>query len=244
MKSTKILVAATLLLAGGFAWGQQVSREDRIAQAGGEIVKRGTFTGKVSIINAQTRLDASECEKVAQLFAKETKCNIVVDDGDGATIKLYVVDNPDEPIMLLAPEDRWGRVNVAKLVDDLPGEKAKQKFFAPRARKMQIKALSILMGGGSSQFPGNIMNAATMRDLDHTQENIPVDMVDNYVIYLKALGVKQAEYTTYKRACKEGWAPEPTNEVQKVIWEKVKAEQSESPSNPIRIKPGDKPKGK
>lgn len=243
MKSSKFWLAAIALM-GGVAWGQQLSREERIAQAGGEIIKRGTFTGKVSIVNSQTRLEAAECEKVAQLFAKETKCNIVVDDGEGANIKLYVVDNPEDPVMLLAPEDRWGKVNVAKLVDDLPGEKAKQKFFAPRARKMQIKALSILMGGGSSQFPGNIMNAVTMRDLDHTQENIPVDMVDNYTTYLKVLGVKPAEMTTYRRACKEGWAPEPENEIQRAIWEKVKTEQSESPSNPLTIKPGDKPKGK
>ena len=130
MKSSKLWLAAAVAIMCGWAFGQQaLSREDRIAQAGGEIIKRGTFTGKVSIINAQTRLDASECEKVAQLFAKETKCNIVSDDGEGANIKLYVVDNPDEPVMLLAPEDRWGRVNVAKLVEDLPGERPSRSFL-------------------------------------------------------------------------------------------------------------------
>ena len=67
-------------------------------------------------------------------------------------MKLYLIDDPKEPTVLLATEDHWGRLNVAKLVDDLPGENAKKKFFVPRARKMMIKSLSLLMGGGSSQF--------------------------------------------------------------------------------------------
>jgi len=75
------------------------------------------------------------------------------------------------------------------------------------------------------------MNAATMRDLDHAEENVPIDMVDFYVTYLKALGVKPAEKTTYRKACREGWAPAPTNEVQQAIWDKV----HQIPANPMKI---------
>ena len=212
---------------------RRLSYEERIAQSGGEVVKPGTFTGKVSIVSRQDRLSASDCSAVAAILARETQCNIVCDNGDDATIKLMLVDDPNAPIALLAPEDRWGKLNMARIVDDLPGERAKEKFFVPRARKMIIKSLSLLMGGGSSQFPGNIMNAPTMRELDQCPESIPVDMIDNYIAYLKAVGVKPAEKTTYRKACREGWAPAPTNDVQKAIWDKVHA----MPTEPIKIKP-------
>ena len=210
----------------------QTSKEDRIAKAGGEVIRPGTFTGKVSIISQQSRLPQEDCAAIAKMLAEATQCNIVADSGDGATIKLFLIDDANEPVMLIAPEDHWGKLNMAKMVDDLPGERAKQKFYTPRARKMVIKALSLLMGGGSSQFPGNIMNAATMRDLDQCQEIIPVDMVDNYVAYLKAIGVKPAEKTTYKKACREGWAPEPVNDTQRAIWESFHA----NPTEPMKIK--------
>ena len=233
MKSrNKLFVAGVLSIAGALAFAQN-PREARIAKQGGEIVCKGAFQGKVSIVNQQSKLSSADCEAVAKLFAEQTKCNIVADGGDGAAVKLYLIDDPKEPTVLLATEDHWGRLNVAKLVDDLPGEKAKKKFFVPRARKMIIKAMSLLIGGGSSQFPGNIMNTATVRELDMLKENIPVDMVDYYQAYLKSLGVTKMEKTTYLRACKEGWAPAPTNDVQKAIWDKVHS----MPTAPIKILP-------
>lgn len=234
----KYLALAAIAVACGMVYADEVkpvklSYEERIAKAGGEVIKPGTFTGKVAIVSQQEKLSASDCEAIASLLARETQCNIVCDNGENASITLFLIDDPKEPVMLIAPEDHWGKLNMARIVDDLPGERAKQKFFTPRARKMVIKALSLLMGGGSSQFPGNIMNAATMKALDQCEESIPVDMVDNYVTYLKAVGVKPAEKTTYRKACKEGWAPAPTNEVQQAIWDKVHA----LPTEPLKIKP-------
>ena len=48
--------------------------------------------------------------------------------------------------------------------------------------------------------------------------------------------VLQQEVSTYKKACEEGWAPNPTNEFQKAIWDKV----HELPTEPIKIKPEEK----
>jgi hypothetical protein len=36
------------------------------------------------------------------------------------------------------------------------------------------------------------------------------------------MGIKPARMTTYRKACEEGWAPMPTNSVQKAIWDEVK----------------------
>ena len=40
-----------------------------------------------------------------------------------------------------------------------------------------------------------------------------------------------SESFTHKKACQEGWAPAPTNDVQKAIWEKVHA----IPDKPMTI---------
>jgi len=42
---------------------------------------------------------------------------------------------------------------------------------------------------------------------------------------------------TYRRACHLGWAPPPTNDVQRAIWEKIKAEKERGPTKPITIPP-------
>ena len=49
-------------------------------------------------------------------------------------------------------------------------------------------------------------------------------------------GVTVRATTNYKTACREGWAPAPTNDVQKAIWDKVHA----MPTEPIKIKPEEK----
>lgn len=243
MNRTKLAFAIALIVGGvATSFTQEVaetaaeSASDRmaarIAKAGGEIIKKGTFLGKVSVVNQQSRLSTADCEAVTKMIAEATQCNVVVDDGKGAAITLTIIDDPTAPILLLATEDHWGKMNVAKLVDDLPGERAKAKFFAPRGRKMLLKGLSLLMGGGASQFPGNVMNTTTVRQLDMVQESLPIDMIDIYKDYLKPLGVTPAEKTTYRKACREGWAPAPTNDVQKAIWNQV----HESPSEPIKIK--------
>lgn len=54
---------------------------------------------------------------------------------------------------------------------------------------------------------------------------------------LPALGFEPAVVATYLTACREGWAPAPTNDFQRVIWERALSEKERGPTNPIRILP-------
>ena len=49
-------------------------------------------------------------------------------------------------------------------------------------------------------------------------------------------------YVTYRQACLEGWAPKPANSIQRDIQKSVLAERRQGPTNPILIKPGQKPR--
>ena len=48
---------------------------------------------------------------------------------------------------------------------------------------------------------------------------------------LPTYGLMPWKQTTYKKACQEGWAPAPTNEYQKAIWDKIHS----VPANPMKI---------
>ena len=204
----------------------------QLEMSGGLCVNPKSYQGRVVIVNGQTRLAESNLVAVAKMFADATKCNFgVAAEAQDAQIALTVIDDPKEPVMLLAPMDRWGKVNLARIVDDLPAKSAKEKFFASRARKLVAQALSILCGGGASDYPSNLMNAATLRELDLELEQVPYDMLTKYGKYLPQIGVTKEETATYIQACRQGWAHSPTNERQKLIWEKVHA----LPKNPMKI---------
>ena len=97
----------------------------------------------------------------------------------------------------------------------------------------------------SMQQPCLLTQISGNGDLDRNVCVIPsIEVLPKTKSAAKARGIIPGKRAVYQKACEEGWAPAPTNDVQRAIWEKVKAEQSEKPSNPIRILPGQKPSGK
>ena len=59
----------------------------------------------------------------------------------------------------------------------------------------------------------------------------------NIMTHLLAIGVTRSQTFSYRELCTQGKAPAPTNDVQRAIWEKVKADKERGPSNPIKIEP-------
>ena len=254
MKTVKLIASAVLAwtavsaFADGAAEPAKETPEQRHYRLrGGDIERPDSFKGKVVFVDTQSRVAFTNVALAASTLKDAIECNVSAAKSAAgkpedflksmdAAVVVVLVDDETTPAMLVAPEDHWGVVNVAKLVDDLPTQKAKDRFIGSRTTKELIRAFSLLCGGGSSQFPGNMMNATSLRKLDTTVDTIPVDMVNYYQEYLKTLGVTTRAVTTYKTACKEGWAPAPTNDVQKAIWDKVHA----MPTEPIKIKPEEK----
>ena len=201
-------------------------------------------------MNTQTVLNKAEIEKATATLRSSAKFNFEIQSTEidenfslnaasdlrskfNAQIVVILINNPVLPTTLVAPEERWALVNINKLSAGLVSGPLYEKMFAARCRKEIIRTFSLLCGGGSSQFPGNMMATASVKDLDMVQEFIPIDMGARWIEYLKNLGVKPAYQCTYKQACIEGWAPAPTNDIQKAIWDKVHA----MPTAPLKIRP-------
>ena len=222
-------------------------RKVKLKIFGGDVVKEGSQKGEILFLNSQKKLDKSEIETAIAALYKSAKFNFKIHtlenntfslnsvksacDKFSAPVTILLIDDPDMPATLIAPEERWALVNMAKLSDGLKNGPLYSRMFAARCRKQIIRTFSLLCGGGSSQFSGNMMSTASVKDLDTVQEFIPIDMGNRWTDYLKDIGVTPAYQRSYKQACIEGWAPAPTNDIQKAIWDKVHA----MPTAPMKI---------
>ena len=94
--------------------------------------------------------------------------------------------------------------------------------------------MALTSGAMSSRNVHSPMRPVTrVEQLDGVKsDDIMIDMIDSLRINMKAHGMTQARIASYLKACREGWAPAPTNEYQKAVWDKV----HEMPTEPIKIK--------
>ena len=203
----------------------------------------GSQKGSVVIVNKQSRLPEAELQEVCQQIEKATKCKAEVASGEGAQVIIEVIDDAESPILTAWPEDYKAKVNVAKLDKNLKG-KALEKFYASRCRKEILRAFCYACGAGGSQYPDNIMAIKDITGLDLVEEFIPGDTSTACVARLVNIGVTPTKFVSYARAVRDGWAPAPTNEVQQSVWDKIKAQQAQKPTKPLKITPDMKPQGK
>ena len=153
---------------------------------------------------------------------------------------ISAVDIEDEPSLLVAPDNGWARVNVAALAAD--GVSA--EVLEARFKKEMWRAFVILFGGGNSLNDYDVMRPIRApKDLDACKTMVSSPESFNAVLAgAKAAGITPVRRTAYLNAVRLGWAPPPTNEFQKAIWERVKADKERGPANPITIPPPNKKK--
>ena len=250
----KTAVTLSLALIAGLAFAQDnaaASQQPKtekgpsiLVRMGGRHIRPGSQKGKIAVIDTQTKVAGDAFKEVVAMMAKETKLNVVyekAEKGEVAALKanskadvaVVIVDDAATPSLLVAPEDLWAVMNVAKMDKNLNSDAAKAKFYVPRCARELMRALSLVCGGGSSDYPRNVMNYAKQEDVDLAIENaIPVDRRDAYLQYLAPIGVTPAKWVPYETACREGWAPKPTDKYQQEIWDEVRA----IPEKPIKIK--------
>ena len=199
-------------------------------RSGGMVEKFGE--GAVAVINCQGKIAADEvfanANKLHRLFrirvntSKRDAWKITDGVPNGVQAAIYIVDDASLPMSLVAAESHWGVVNVATLD---AGKRFSKQFT--RVVTMTLGA-SLAMTRTSPMQP-----VSTSSDLDKLlTDGYTMESVNAMVLNMKAMGITQGMKASYRRACMEGWAAAPTNEVQKAIWDKVR----QLPSDPIKIK--------
>ena len=205
---------------------------------GGELVKPGSRKGQIVVVNCQKAVDTAILDEGIAYLVKETKFDIIRGTGEFILPKpkltgdfsMFVVDDANLPTMLLAPENKWAALNVAPL---RTGRGEQQAFLKARVLKEMSRTFAGLCGGISSNYPDSLTTGIYNLDqLDRQEDNrLSVDVISRFGPCLLNAGITPAIITSYRVACKQGWAPVPTNDVQKAIWE----EMHKLPEKPIKI---------
>jgi len=143
-----------------------------------------------------------------------------------ANAAVFVVTNTALPRLVTASEEGWAIVNMSRLMEGEPSKEALEK----RITVELIRGLAQIFGSGNG---GMSMSAITsITDIDELQHlGFPAAAMKTCLPQMKKLGFEPRVTATYRVACKQGWAPPPTNDVQRKIWDKVHT----IPKNPMKI---------
>lgn len=220
-------------------------RAEYIAKNGGLVSK--PLDGKViRIVNAQTKVSPGIIEEARASIEKEVRLFVEVVPGksdetyrpDAKAGSVVVLrEAGSAPTLLIAPEDGWAEVNVGKLTTDDP----QQAVLNARVKKELWRAFAISLGASNSRYQPCLMRQInSLKDLDSNPITVPSpEPLDSVRAAGKTRGIAEFVRMTYRRACEEGWAAAPTNDVQRAVWESVHA----LPTQPMKILPESRRKG-
>ena len=210
-----------------------------LERTGGIITVPGE--GRIAVLNGQQRLDAAAVRLFADNLASIFKARVDVEAIDGfsvsgadeqrrgrkANVAFYLVDDTTLPMSLVSMEGRWAAINVAKVADGaVSADTLKKRTMRELQRVMKALMTSVVVNGDTAQI---VIKGG---DLDEISGGVmtPAVLVE-MLTGLPAWGITSERTSTYKKACRQGWAPTPTNEYQKAIWEQIHA----VPKNPMKI---------
>ena len=210
-------------------------------RVGGFLEKPGTAKGSIVYVNCQQKAPKSWIDESIAYFCEVTKFKVNYAEGtfdikapkfDGE-VAIFIIEDETLPPILVAPENKWALVNITPIAKE-----QRPIFFEQRTKKELSRAFAYLCGATGSKYERSLTRGITSQaELDKNYDyELPMDIVQRFWDYMKPLGVLPAQRATYLKACEEGWAPAPTNDVQKAIWDKVHA----LPTEPIKIKPEEK----
>lgn len=200
---------------------------------GGKIRQPNSERGEIVFVNSQKTVEASVLAKAIDKIERQFKYIVKVSDKDvdasASRLVVRLEDLDRKERVLLAPESYWVSVNVKSLAADNPPK----AILADRFEKEVRRAFAFVCGGTCGTEPGGICRMVnSLSDLDAIPGlDFALDVEARIVNNMNETEVKPYRIAKYSEAVQEGWAPAPTNEFQKAIWDKVHA----IPATPMKI---------
>ena len=239
-------LAMAPVFAGNAAPATKSDRAER-RQAG--IATRRTEGGAIAFIDTRGNVESGVGEVARRI---QDSCGLVVMcqlgvDGKATSAMKQALDavassnvavavsiaaeGSDRPALTVCPEEGVAVINVDRLGENLPGENA-NGVFHDRVMTEMWRAVAFVLGGYDSGMPCAFSVIRRPQDIDNllihvVSPPILAKIVEGAVRY----DVARIETEPYEIAVRKGWAPPPTNDVQKAIWERVKAARAASSTN-------------
>ena len=200
---------------------------------GGMVDNYAVQKGDVFFLNAQKRVSAEPLVKRIASMTDYFRCRFSLKPWDkpitlknaaetlkecGGNAAVFIVDDPTMPVTILsAPETNWIFLNVSALAADKPDEKK----LMERTRRELWRTVGFMLGNASVADVCVMKSVKSLKDLDELGAEAPSSGPLIFISrHLKEIGVEPYQTSSYARALREGWAPMPTNELQKAVYER------------------------
>ncbi len=210
------------------------ARSNMLAKTGGMALSKAQGPALL-FLNTQIRVAAATVSAVSEQMATSLRLPLTFKDTSSAepitaalnaltdtniAAVIVIGDSAGYPSLLVAPESRWALVNVAAL----GGTGVSAETLAERTGKEAWRAFGYLMGAANSNYEYCLLKPVfSTADLDSLKPKMicpePFGKILNHA---QKLGMVPARKTTYRKAVEEGWAPAPTNDFQRAIWNELK----------------------
>ena len=228
------------------------TRAKVLKRLGGFLVKPDSQKGKLVVFDAQSTIASTNIEKFCKFMGQCTKFKFeyrkiaaaelqgadypaLMAKHGGAVMIAFIEDPKSASSLLVSPDEKWATINISRLDRGLKTPEAKEKFVKTRATKDMIRAL-VMICGIQTAFKNSPVMTNSMEDLDLKRELVPGDQLQRIDDYLMNLGLTKKQFASYRQACEQGWAPNPTNDIQQAIWKEV----HEIPSKSLKIEYNEK----
>lgn len=225
------------------------TRPDAYSKPSGGIVEKPYSGNYFRIVNSQRAVKNDAIREFALKMKLETLLPFEstlgepvssVEDGkriaeelikmDRVGAAIVIVDDPERNSYIESLEDRWAILNISTLKTDTPDEKT----LETRSGKMLWRAAARALGVGyvAHDAASVLKPFSTLAELDANREMKPSPDGSNAMLQnASSYGITPLTIASYRTACRNGWAPAPTNDVQKAIWDETR----QLPTKPITI---------
>ena len=229
------------------------TRPDAHSKPSGGIVEKPYSGNYFRIVNAQVTISNEAIKAYAFKMRMETLLPIESRVGKTVSVEtartiaeqlaneprvgagIVIVDDATKKAYIESLEGRWAILNIAPLKTDTPDAKT----LEVRCAKMMWRATARALGVGYAAHDdiSVLKPFSSLAELDANPEMKPSPDGSNALLQnASGYGITTLTIASYRTACRNGWAPAPTNDVQKAIWDKVHA----MPTEPLKIKPEEK----
>ena len=237
-----ICIVGALFAALGDAAAPRRGRPKGLSKPSGGIVEKAYRGKTIRVVNVTKAVEQDLLNSIALRIRRSAQLPIDVEagaipdgesamayaraaakaDGIGATV--VVVDDKGLPIIMSSPDEKWAILNVASF---------KRDELEDRMLKSLWGAVARAVGAGSTGDAGCVLVPfGSVQQLDAIAAAEPSPVAHNALIdTAKMSGINMIFFATYRTACQQGWAPQPTNDVQRTIWNEIHA----IPDRPITI---------
>lgn len=247
----KMAEAAALKAAQNQAKGDKKMTRAELENRPAVLKKTGGFLDVAAVGVSVVVVDTREkpgiaADRFAEVFGDLSKTNVKIDKSklnanekpydrgvaalkaNNAAYAIIIAESSDCPGLCVMPEERIAVINAKRYLGG-------NDPLAPETRliKEVWRALGFVGGIGYAPYKNDVLQPVyNLKELDALVYQVmqPMNFQKIYAQMAK-FGVKRARHIPYKLAVMEGWAPQPTNEYQKAVWDQVHA----APKNPMKI---------